>query len=286
MTIPKRLHQIWLGPRPAPREWMNTWRDQNPGFDYGEWNDSDVSALGLLNRTVYERYMSERIFDGAADVARVEILYRFGGIYVDADSVAVRPIDDELLEAGFFAVREPESGMVEHGWSATRAWAPSPATRYWNAISRPSRESSTFDRCGVSRALEPSQRFWRARESPTSRSYLLGPSTTRLWTVRSYSGADRSVATSGRRRLSAGRSRAASPIRSGLSGPEGAETGRGPLRISGCPCAGRRRAVPSPWRFAALPARRPPATFPPPSSRRGPMRTRCSDPIEATRRRP
>ncbi len=115
VRIPKRLHQVWLGPRPAPTQWMNTWRDQNPGFDYRGWNDSSLSTFGLVNHNVYERFMSEGIFDGAADVARVEILHRFGGVYVDADSVAVKPMDDELLEGGFLAVREPESGMEEHG---------------------------------------------------------------------------------------------------------------------------------------------------------------------------
>jgi len=54
---------------------------------------------------VYERYLSEGIFDGAADVARVEILHRFGGIYVDADAEAVRPLDGaDWLDARFFAV--------------------------------------------------------------------------------------------------------------------------------------------------------------------------------------
>ena len=119
---------------------MNTWRDQNPGFDYRDWNDSDLSALGLVNRNVYERYMSEGIYNGAADVARVEILYRLGGIYVDADSVAVKPIDDELLEGGFFAVREPESGMEEQGLvgnACMGAVAGHPVLeRYVEAISR------------------------------------------------------------------------------------------------------------------------------------------------------
>lgn len=28
--IPKSLHQIWLGPRPAPLAWTETWREANP----------------------------------------------------------------------------------------------------------------------------------------------------------------------------------------------------------------------------------------------------------------
>ena len=62
---------------------------------------------------MYDRYLSEGVYDGAADVARVEIVNRVGGVYVDADSSAVCPIDDALLEAGFFAVREPAGGVGE-----------------------------------------------------------------------------------------------------------------------------------------------------------------------------
>ncbi len=115
MSIPKLLHQVWLGPRPRPAEWMHTWRDLNPSYDHRIWNEAELAALGIVNRHVYDRYLSEGVYDGAADVARVEILNRLGGMYVDADSVAVRPIDDALLEAGFFAVREPASGMGEPG---------------------------------------------------------------------------------------------------------------------------------------------------------------------------
>jgi len=198
---------------------MHTWRDHNPGFDYREWNDPDLSALGLVNRNVYERYMTEGIYDGAADVARVEILYRFGGVYVDADSVAVKPIDDGLLEGGFFAVREPESGMEEQGLVGNACMGVLPATPYWNATSRPSPELSTYDRCGFSRAPEPLQTSWLARQSPTSESCLPGPSTRQLSTVRPCTAANRSVATSGRRRLSVGPGPAARPIPSGTEPP-------------------------------------------------------------------
>jgi len=89
---------------------MDTWRSMNPTFDVRVWDEASISALGLLNRSVYDRFLVEGIFDGAADVARVEILEREGGVYVDADSIALRPLEDTLLKTGFFAVREPARG--------------------------------------------------------------------------------------------------------------------------------------------------------------------------------
>ncbi len=32
--IPKIIHQIWIGPKPAPTKFMDTWRDKNPDFEY------------------------------------------------------------------------------------------------------------------------------------------------------------------------------------------------------------------------------------------------------------
>ena len=113
VMIPRRLHQIWLGPRPQPGVWMDTWRPLNPTFDVRVWDEASISALDLRNRSVYDRFLEEGIFDGAADVARVEVLQREGGIYVDADSIALSPLEDALLDAGFFAVREPDPGDGE-----------------------------------------------------------------------------------------------------------------------------------------------------------------------------
>jgi mannosyltransferase OCH1-like enzyme len=106
--IPGLLHQIWLGPRPAPRVWTETWRGTNPDFDYRLWDGDAIGELGLRNGDVYRRYMAEGLYDGAADVARIEILFRFGGVYADADSVALRPLAGApFMDAGSFAALEP-----------------------------------------------------------------------------------------------------------------------------------------------------------------------------------
>jgi len=28
--IPLVLHNIWVGPKEMPKEWMNTWKEKNP----------------------------------------------------------------------------------------------------------------------------------------------------------------------------------------------------------------------------------------------------------------
>ncbi len=106
--IPKVLHQLWIGPRAAPARWMRTWQQMDPDLTYRLWDDRSVDTFGLRNLETYRRFYEAGMFDGAADVARIEILQRFGGVYADADSIALRPLGDaRFMQAGFFAAREP-----------------------------------------------------------------------------------------------------------------------------------------------------------------------------------
>ena len=37
--IPKIIHQIWIGPKPAPTNLMNSWKNKHPDFEYILWNE-------------------------------------------------------------------------------------------------------------------------------------------------------------------------------------------------------------------------------------------------------
>src|SRR5205823_736037 len=45
-----------------------------------------------------------------SDVMRLEILYRYGGVYVDCDSEPLRPLDDLLEDIECFAAWSPNRG--------------------------------------------------------------------------------------------------------------------------------------------------------------------------------
>jgi mannosyltransferase OCH1-like enzyme len=137
--IPHRIHQVWIGPAEAPEAWMSTWRETNPGFAYRRWDESGIDALGLVHERLYRRFLDAGLYDGAADVARVEILHRLGGIYADADSIALRPLDGApFLDAGFVAALEPTAkhpGLVSNAFMGARARHPVLA-RYLAAFDR------------------------------------------------------------------------------------------------------------------------------------------------------
>jgi mannosyltransferase OCH1-like enzyme len=139
MTILRSIHQIWLGPNPSPDRWLATWRTLNPGSGYRLWDESSIAAFHLQHGDLYHRYLEAGLFDGAADIARVEILHRLGGVYVDADSIALRPLDGAwFLEAGFFAALEPTAehpGLVSNAFMGSRPGHPVLA-RYLAAFDR------------------------------------------------------------------------------------------------------------------------------------------------------
>lgn len=117
MPIPKILHQIWIGPKPAPTKFMDTFRDKHPDFEYIRWTETEIAKRGFqLECTDAFNRMSE--INGKADILRWELLYKYGGIFQDADSACIEPFDDIFLEKMAFAGFENETaraGLVATG---------------------------------------------------------------------------------------------------------------------------------------------------------------------------
>ena len=105
--IPKILHQLWIGPKPAPTKFMDTWKDKNPDFEYIRWNEEEIQKRGLQLECTQRINEMEEI-NGKADIIRWEILYKYGGVFVDADSICIEAIDDTLMKTKCFAGWEQE----------------------------------------------------------------------------------------------------------------------------------------------------------------------------------
>jgi inositol phosphorylceramide mannosyltransferase catalytic subunit len=102
--IPRVLHQIWMGPKPLPQEWVEAYKLANPSWEHRLWTERAIRKLPLTNLRHFNWYARRGRWNGAADIARVEILHRFGGVYVDVDSEPLLPFDDApFMGAGFFA---------------------------------------------------------------------------------------------------------------------------------------------------------------------------------------
>ncbi len=89
--IPRHLHLIWLG-GPIPDRLVgrpDDWRRLNPGWDITVWGDDDLAWLQHR-----ELFLGAGPASTRSNVARYEILHRFGGVYADFDMRPVRPLDE------------------------------------------------------------------------------------------------------------------------------------------------------------------------------------------------
>lgn len=117
MPIPKIIHQIWIGSNPRPSTLMDTWRDKNPDFEYILWTEEEIKKRGFQFECIDAINKMTEIA-GKADIMRLEILYRYGGFYIDADSICLEPLDDYFLCKTAFACYENENvrkGLVANG---------------------------------------------------------------------------------------------------------------------------------------------------------------------------
>lgn len=115
--IPKIIHQIWIGPKPAPTNHMDTWKNKNTGFEYIRWNEDELISRNMTIEC-QKRVDEMAEINGKADIIRWEILYKYGGVFLDADSICVEPIDDVLMNCKYFAGWEHEQmrkGLIATG---------------------------------------------------------------------------------------------------------------------------------------------------------------------------
>ncbi len=117
--IPKLMHFIWVGDESKrPDNCIDSWRALNPDWQFMVWGNAELETLDWVNRA-HMTAMYGRELNGVADMMRWEILHAHGGVLVDADSIALRPMDDHLLDCEAFACWENEilrPGLIAAGY--------------------------------------------------------------------------------------------------------------------------------------------------------------------------
>lgn len=94
VTIPKIIHQLWVGPLPRPEKWMNTWKEKHPGWEYRLWDNDAIRGCHWVNQKHLDYYWDRKIWHGVSDVCTYEILCYNGGFMIGADSICLAPIDE------------------------------------------------------------------------------------------------------------------------------------------------------------------------------------------------
>jgi FkbM family methyltransferase len=101
--IPRIIHQIWIGPDPLPddhRPWIESWKRHHPDWEHRLWTEEDLPS-NPIRPEILERLRApvER-----ADILRLEILYRHGGVYADTDLECLRSMDHVVEDEEFICV--------------------------------------------------------------------------------------------------------------------------------------------------------------------------------------
>ncbi|WP_334181600.1 glycosyltransferase [Novosphingobium sp.] len=117
--IPKCFHFIWVGDETRrPDNCIRTWQEAHPDWELRLWGNAELEGRNWINA----RHMAEmapRELNGVADLMRWEILLEHGGLVFDADSVCLRPLEDDLLDCEAFACWESEiarPGLIAAGY--------------------------------------------------------------------------------------------------------------------------------------------------------------------------
>ncbi len=118
--IPKVIHYCWFGKNPLPdkhKKWMESWYKFCPDYKIIEWNENnyDITKNNYMNQA-YE----EKKWGFVPDFARLDIIYNFGGVYLDTDVELINNIDDLLYQKGFAGFESDEYVALGLGFGAVK----------------------------------------------------------------------------------------------------------------------------------------------------------------------
>lgn len=104
--IPRRIHYCWFGRNPIPAELqtcIETWKRFCPDYEIIRWDESNYDVTGIPY--IEQAYRCKR-WSFVTDVARLDILCRHGGIYLDTDVELLRGLDELLYQPAFCATEK------------------------------------------------------------------------------------------------------------------------------------------------------------------------------------
>lgn len=112
MNIPNIIHRIWLDD-PMPRTFENykeEWEYTHPDWEIVEWRNSN-DLPPMINQELFDRAAEITHKDWKrfqADLMRLELLYRYGGLYVDTDVCPNRNLEKLIKQRRVFLGYSPQ----------------------------------------------------------------------------------------------------------------------------------------------------------------------------------
>ncbi|MCH4191443.1 MAG: hypothetical protein LKF52_03960 [Butyrivibrio sp.] len=91
--IPKVIHYCWFGKKKIPYEYehyIESWKKYCPDYEIVRWDESNYDITqNMYMKQAYEN----RMWGFVPDYARLDIIYRYGGFYLDTDVELIKSLD-------------------------------------------------------------------------------------------------------------------------------------------------------------------------------------------------
>lgn len=118
--IPKVIHYCWFGGNELPSsaiKCIDSWKKYCPDYEIICWTEDNYDITKY--RYTKEAYAAKK-WAFVSDVARLDILYNHGGIYLDTDVEIIKPLDDLLESSGFMGFEDKKQVASGLGMGAEK----------------------------------------------------------------------------------------------------------------------------------------------------------------------
>lgn len=105
-VIPKKIHYCWFSKKPIPKFLQNcidSWKEKCPDYEIVCWNEDNYDVEKYLYTK--EAYKNQK-YGFVSDMARLDIIYENGGIYLDTDVTVIKNLDELLYQEAFIGVEK------------------------------------------------------------------------------------------------------------------------------------------------------------------------------------
>lgn len=108
ILIPKVIHYCWFGNKELPqlvKNCIKSWKKHLPEYEFKLWNEEtfDINS----NEWCKEAYKHKK-FAFVADYVRLQVLYQYGGIYLDTDIKMYKTLNPFLSNHAFMGFERDE----------------------------------------------------------------------------------------------------------------------------------------------------------------------------------
>jgi mannosyltransferase OCH1-like enzyme len=108
LKIPLIIHQIWFGGQ-IPKiynDWHQELRKLHPGWTFMRWTEEKLKNAfphGLYNQKMFDNAKETKSYAKMSDIARYEVLNKYGGLYLDYDVRCLKELDFLNYAYDFYA---------------------------------------------------------------------------------------------------------------------------------------------------------------------------------------